>query len=147
MIAIVGRRFVIVTAGATTAVIAEFAVPVPLAFLAVTATRPLADGELTASLYGGTRDLDNPLTFAVVAIDRVTVGGTARLTSAASPFGDRHRVSAGVDIQRLDDDRKNFENCNGVGVPTAACPRATRWTRNWRRASGATSGRASADCR
>lgn len=92
--------------------------------LAVTATRPLADGELTASLYGGTRDLDNPLTFAVVAIDRVTVGGTVRLTSAASPFGDRHRLSAGVDIQRLDDDRKNFENCNGVGAPTAACPRA-----------------------
>ncbi len=92
--------------------------------LSVTATRPLAAGELTASLYGGTRDLDNPLTFAVVAIDRTTLGGSIRMTSAASPFGRRHRLSAGVDVQRLDDDRKNFENCNGVPAPTAACPRA-----------------------
>ncbi len=92
--------------------------------LSVTATRSLSSGELTASLYGGTRDLDNPLTFAVVAIDRTTLGGSVRLTSAASPFGDRHRLSAGVDIQRLDDDRKNFDNCNGVAAPTTACPRA-----------------------
>src|SRR5688572_27041525 len=54
--------------------------------LSVTATRPLSAGELTASLYGGTRDLDNPLTFAVVAIDRTTLGGSVRMTSAASPF-------------------------------------------------------------
>ncbi|HJR65669.1 MAG TPA: TonB-dependent receptor [Gemmatimonadaceae bacterium] len=92
--------------------------------LSVTATRPLSAGELTASLYGGTRDLDNPLTFAVVAIDRTTFGGSIRMTSATSPFGKRHRLSAGVDVQRLDDDRKNFENCNGVAAPTAACPRA-----------------------
>lgn len=92
--------------------------------LSVTASRPLSAGELTASLYGGTRDLDNPLTFAVVAIDRTTLGGSVRLTSAASPFGERHRLSAGMDVQRLDDDRKNFENCNGVRAPTAACPRA-----------------------
>ena len=91
--------------------------------LSVIATRPLSAGELTASLYGGTRDLDNPLTFAVVAIDRTTLGGSVRMTSAASPFGERHRLSAGVDIQRLDDDRKNFENCNGITAPTAACPR------------------------
>jgi iron complex outermembrane receptor protein len=92
--------------------------------LSVTATRPLSGGELTASLYGGARDLDNPLTFAVVAIDRTTFGGSIRVTSAAAPFGARHRLSAGVDVQRLDDDRKNFENCNGVGTPTGACPRA-----------------------
>jgi iron complex outermembrane receptor protein len=92
--------------------------------LSVTARRALPDGEMTASLYGGTRDLDNPLTFAVVAIDRATVGGSVRVTSAATPLGPRHRLSAGVDIQRLDDDRKNFENCNGVTSPTTVCPRA-----------------------
>jgi iron complex outermembrane receptor protein len=92
--------------------------------LSMTARRPLADGELLASVYGGTRDLDNPLTFAVVAIDRTTYGGSVRVTSSATPFGARHRLSAGVDIQRLDDDRKNFENCNGVSAPTTACPRA-----------------------
>ena len=36
---IVGRLFVITTAGATMAVIAEFAVALPFAFRAVTATR------------------------------------------------------------------------------------------------------------
>jgi iron complex outermembrane recepter protein len=92
--------------------------------LSMTARRPLADGEMTASLYGATRDLDNPLTFAVVAIDRATFGGSVRVTSASTVLGSRHRLSAGVDVQRLDDDRKNFENCNGVAAPTSACPRA-----------------------
>jgi iron complex outermembrane recepter protein len=92
--------------------------------LSVTARRPLTDGEIIGSLYGGRRDLDNPLTFAVVAIDRTTFGGSVRVTSAGAPSGSRHRFSAGVDIQRLDDDRKNFENCNGVTAPTTACPRA-----------------------
>jgi iron complex outermembrane recepter protein len=92
--------------------------------LSVTARRPLADGEMLASVYGGTRDLDNPLTFAVVAIDRMTYGGSVRATSAVTPLGSRHRLSVGVDIQHLDDDRKNFENCNGVPAPTTACPRA-----------------------
>jgi iron complex outermembrane receptor protein len=92
--------------------------------LSLTARRALSDGEVSASLYGGTRDLDNPLTFAVVAIDRTTLGGSLRVTSTASPFGIRQRFSAGIDVQRLDDDRKNFENCNGVTSPTAACQRA-----------------------
>ena len=91
--------------------------------LSATATRPLSTGEVTASLYVGTRDLDNPLAFAVVAIDRTTFGGAVRVTSFA-PFGAGHRLSAGVDVQRLDDDRKNFENCNGVTTPTSACVRA-----------------------
>jgi iron complex outermembrane receptor protein len=92
--------------------------------LSLMAERRLSDGEVTASFYGGTRDLDNPLTFAVVAIDRATLGGSIRVTSAGSPLGPRHRLSAGVDVQRLDDDRKNFENCNGVASATASCPRA-----------------------
>jgi iron complex outermembrane recepter protein len=91
--------------------------------LSVVARRPLAGGELTASFYGGTRDLDNPLTFAVVAIDRKTFGGSVRATSTIKR-APRHRLSAGIDIQRLDDDRKNFENCNGVSASTSACPRA-----------------------
>ena len=92
--------------------------------LSLTARRALANGEATLSVFGGTRDLDNPLTFAVVAIERATYGASMRLTSPVDVFGLRHRLSAGVDLQRLDDDRKNFENCNGVSTATAACPRA-----------------------
>jgi iron complex outermembrane receptor protein len=90
--------------------------------LSVTVSQSLAGGEITGSLHGGTRDLDNPLTFAVVAIERTTFGGSLRVTSV--PVGRRHRLSAGVDVQRLDDDRKNFENCNGVTTATSFCPRA-----------------------
>jgi iron complex outermembrane receptor protein len=38
--------------------------------LGVQATHHLNAGELVASLYGGTRTLDNPLTFAIVGFDR-----------------------------------------------------------------------------
>lgn len=93
--------------------------------LSLTATRAAgAAGEATLALYGGRRMLDNPLTFAVVAIDRATFGGSARLTAPVTFLGGRHRLSIGVDVQRLDDDRKNFENCNGVAARTAVCPRA-----------------------
>jgi iron complex outermembrane receptor protein len=92
--------------------------------LSVSARRVLVGGEATLSVFGGTRDLDNPLTFAVVAIERMTFGASMRVTSPVDILGMRHRLSAGVDLQRLDDDRKNFENCNGVSAATAACPRA-----------------------
>lgn len=92
--------------------------------LSLTARRALANGEATLSMFGGTRDLDNPLTFAVVAIQRATYGASMRVTSPVDGFGLRHRLSAGVDVQRMDDDRKNFENCNGVSTTTAACPHA-----------------------
>ena len=92
--------------------------------LSLTARRPLAEGEATISVFGGTRDLDNPLTFAVVAIERATYGASMRVTSPVRILGSRHRLSAGIDLQRLDDDRKNFENCNGVSTASGACPRA-----------------------
>ncbi|MGQ0712594.1 MAG: TonB-dependent receptor family protein [Gemmatimonadaceae bacterium] len=92
--------------------------------LSLTASRPLAEGEVIVSLFGGTRDLDNPLTFAVVAIDRASYGASMRVTSPVRLLGMRHRLSAGLDLQRLDDNRKNFENCNGVVTGSAACPGA-----------------------
>ena len=92
--------------------------------LSLTARRALANGEATVSAFGGARDLDNPLTFAVVAIERATYGASMRVTSLVDLFGSHHRLSAGIDLQRLDDDRKNFENCNGVSTATTACPRA-----------------------
>ena len=58
--------------------------------LGLSATHPLNDargGELFAQVYGGTRDLYNPQTFAVVDVGRVQYGGGARATL---PF-DRRR--------------------------------------------------------
>ncbi|HKN66260.1 MAG TPA: TonB-dependent receptor, partial [Gemmatimonadaceae bacterium] len=90
----------------------------------LSATHPLNDargGELFAQLYGGTRDLYNPLTFAVVDVGRVQYGGAARATV---PFalGVPQRFSVGIDAAMQNDLRKNWANCNAVATATAACP-------------------------
>ena len=83
--------------------------------------RPLGDGEASLSLYGGTRALDNPLPFAIIDIDRVSYGATLRGSSPAMLLGRQHRLTAGIDAQMLDDDRRNFANCNpGPPNPPAA---------------------------
>ena len=98
--------------------------------LGLTGTRRSPNGlEWSASANLGWRTLDNPLTFAVVAIDRTTSGGTARVTAPARFFGLDHRVSAGIDAQFQDDGRLNFTNCNNIPpltTPTATCPNVGR---------------------
>ena len=94
--------------------------------LGLTASRRSSGGsELTGVVHVGWRALDNPLTFAVVDVDRVTSGGTVRFTTPARLFGLAHRLSAGIDVQLQDDDRLNFANCNfdpPLTQPTANCP-------------------------
>ena len=94
--------------------------------LGLSANRRSSGGaELSAVVHMGWRTLDNPLTFAVVDVDRVTSGATARFTVPARLLGLAHRLSAGMDVQFQDDDRRNFANCNSVpplSPPAAACP-------------------------
>lgn len=93
--------------------------------LGLSARHPLGGpegGELFAQVYGGTRSLYNPLTFAVVGVDRRSGGAAARATLPFATGTLMHRVSAGADAQWLDDARKNWANCNGVTTPTASCP-------------------------
>lgn len=95
--------------------------------IGLSATRPLNDargGELFAQIYGGTRGLYNPQTFAVVDVERMQYGASARATV---PFdlAVRHRFSVGVDGAMQNDLRKNWANCNAVPVgfgSTATCP-------------------------
>ena len=92
--------------------------------LGVSASRPLGQrspGELFANLYGGSRDLFNPLTFAVVDVDRSQYGGGARAT-VPMRWGFRHRLTVGVDAARQNDLRRNWANCNAVLAVTANCP-------------------------
>ena len=79
-------------------------------------------GDVQAQIYGGTRSLFNPLTFAVVGVDRHSSGASLRGTIAVDALGVTHRVTAGVDAQRLSDARKNWANCNAVATATANCP-------------------------
>ncbi|HEY7236927.1 MAG TPA: TonB-dependent receptor [Gemmatimonadaceae bacterium] len=92
--------------------------------LGLSATRPLADargGELFAQIYGGTRDLYNPQTFAVVDVGRVQFGGAARATVPID-IGVRQRLSVGVDAAMQNDLRRNWANCNAVTAVSATCP-------------------------
>lgn len=86
--------------------------------IGLTATRTIGERQFTAMLYGGWRRLDNPLPFAIIKFGRVSYGGSVRGTVPMQLFGMAHRVSIGADVQRQDDDRQNFRNCN----PPSATP-------------------------
>jgi len=91
--------------------------------LGLSATQHLnGTGELFVQGYGGTRTLYNPLTFAVVGIDRRQSGGAVRLTLPWSIGPASNRFSVGADAQWLDDARKNWANCNAVPTANASCP-------------------------
>jgi iron complex outermembrane receptor protein len=93
--------------------------------LSLLAERDVNGGTVRASLFGSSRTLDNPLPFAIVAVDRQVLGGGVhgawRLPHTPWPL----RVGAGVDAQAQVDERYNFENCAAVAPsapPTTQCP-------------------------
>ncbi len=93
----------------------------------LTATRALLGaGEVQGTVYGGTRSLSNPLSFSINDIDRTFYGASARATVPLSSGDRMDRLSVGVDVQRQDDDRVEYANCNVDGAPatvaTATCP-------------------------
>ncbi|MCA0377150.1 MAG: TonB-dependent receptor [Gemmatimonadetes bacterium] len=97
--------------------------------VALIAERAVGAGVIRGSLFTGARTLDNPLPFAIVAVDRRVVGGGVhgawRTTVLPWPL----RLSTGLDAQRQGDDRFNYENCADVAptVPVSArCPVAGR---------------------
>lgn len=94
--------------------------------LALLAARGDGANTLNASLFVGTRTLDNPLPFAIVAVDRHVAGGSLHGALRTTRLPWPVRLGAGVDAQRQVDDRLNLENCAAV-LPTAAattlCPR------------------------
>ncbi|MGH7699192.1 MAG: TonB-dependent receptor domain-containing protein, partial [Gemmatimonadales bacterium] len=70
-------------------------------------------GEAALTLFGLTRDLENPLPFAYIRIDRVAYGTRLTVTRDLPLAGLPHRLTAGLDFQRLRDDRLNFGNVGG----------------------------------
>jgi len=94
--------------------------------LALVIDRPLGDdGSVRAVAFGGSRALDNPLPFAVVAVDRQFLGGSVHGSWRSRRVGWPLRLGAGVEAQQLDDARRNFENCADLAVTaplTTRCP-------------------------
>lgn len=85
----------------------------------VTYSHRLVAGELSATLFGGARALDNPLNFAVIDLNRTT--GGLLLRASRQPTGGS-RVTVGADLQLQHDDRHEYENCHDAASVTARCP-------------------------
>lgn len=93
--------------------------------VALIASRTNGANGMHLTAFASTRTLDNPLPFAIVAVDREVAGaslrGTRRLTATGWPV----RLTAGADVQHQDDDRFNYENCADVlatAPVTTRCP-------------------------
>lgn len=91
--------------------------------LGLVAEQGTADNGLAAAAWLGARDLDNPLPFAVVTVDRRNMGLWMRGTSSYMFRGLTGRMSAGLDVQSVRDDRRNLANCTGQNT-SATCPTA-----------------------
>jgi len=70
--------------------------------------------DVAVTLFGLTRDLENPTTFAYIRIDRLAYGARASLTQWLPVAGRPHRLTVGADAQRQRDDRLNFGNAGGA---------------------------------
>ncbi|HXG70092.1 MAG TPA: TonB-dependent receptor, partial [Gemmatimonadaceae bacterium] len=81
-------------------------------------------GELEGSFHGGVRSLDNPLSFGIVDVARTSWGAGYRATIFHSLLGAGQRFTAGSEIQKQNDRRLNFANCNDAPAPppTLSCP-------------------------
>ena len=90
-----------------------------------TLRRTAANGSSASfTLFGLTRDLKNPITTAYIDLDRVDYGARASVTYPM-PLGSLpHRLTFGFDVQRQQDDRKNFSYLNTPG--DSAKPDTTR---------------------
>jgi len=70
-------------------------------------------GEAALTLFGLTRDLANPQTFAYIGVDRAAWGARLLAARELSRGPKAHRLTAGFDFQRSKDDRVNFGNVAG----------------------------------
>ena len=94
--------------------------------LSLQAARGDGANTLNASLFLGTRTLDNPLPFAIVALDRQVAGGSLHGAFRTTRLRWPVRLGGGVDAQRQVDDRRNFENCSTLAATSPAttlCPK------------------------
>lgn len=93
--------------------------------IGASAARSLEKGEISLSVFGGARSLDNPLTFGIVEIGRHTYGLTGAFRREIGLFRTRHLLAAGADLQSQNDLRRNYATCADtvpLSSPTATCP-------------------------
>ena len=81
--------------------------------LSLTGDRTWDAGSASATVFTGWRDLYNPLAFAIIGLDRRTLGVSTRVEQRGMMRNHLWRLSAGADVQSQRDDRRNFANCAG----------------------------------
>ena len=77
--------------------------------LGTTLYHQISPGQLSATIYGIVRDLDNPLSFTYIDLNRVAGGFRVALENQ----NDRLAWGVGFDASIQDDDRRNLNNDNG----------------------------------
>ncbi|HEU4566015.1 MAG TPA: TonB-dependent receptor [Gemmatimonadaceae bacterium] len=90
----------------------------------LTAERAVGAGEVSASVYGGWRDLFNARPSnppGNITIDRASYGASFRATAPFRVTGIEHRLMLGVDAQAVNDDRSQRGNCIGITAPDRGC--------------------------
>ena len=92
--------------------------------LGLSTSRVVGTADISALVFGGTRQLENPLSFATVDLNRSTGGISARGTIPFSRAGSGSTLSIGIDGQVQNDDRHELENCTDIPAPpvSARCP-------------------------
>ncbi len=75
-------------------------------------------GEASLTVFGITRSLKNPTTFAYIDLDRFDYGTRLTVSRPLRLGSLEHRLTAGVDFQRQRDDRLNFNNVGGQPGPS-----------------------------
>ena len=83
--------------------------------------RAIGGGEIRGAFYSGRRSLYNPLTFAIVGVRRHTSGAELRGTLPFETHGIENRITTGIELQRQNDERRNWSNCNDAKSPTTEC--------------------------
>jgi iron complex outermembrane receptor protein len=93
--------------------------------LSLQATRPVGRGTITGNIHGGWRDLENPQSFAIIDLERQTMGASVRAQVPVMAGLRSLRLAVGADWLHQSDDRLNFFNCagrSGASRPIESCP-------------------------
>ncbi|HSA57219.1 MAG TPA: TonB-dependent receptor [Gemmatimonadaceae bacterium] len=96
--------------------------------LSLQGTREGERGAVSASLFGGLRDLANPQSFAIIEFDRMMYGASVHGQTRVGGSARAVRLAAGADLLGQSDDRQNYANCAGrepPNRPPATCPTAS----------------------
>jgi iron complex outermembrane receptor protein len=93
--------------------------------LSLQATRPIGRATLTGNVHGGWRDLENPQSFAIIDLERQTMGGSLRVQVPVVTGSRTVQLAVGADWLSQSDERLNFFNCagrTGTERPIESCP-------------------------